>query len=111
MRQKIKLFLDEDVHPELSVILREIGFDAVSTLEVKRRGNTDLEQIEYAISEGRTLLTFNIKDFVLLYNQLYSKGKDHFGIIVSSQINLKEIIKRILKLLSKSLLWKKDRIS
>ena len=44
MNEKIKLFLDEDVHSELSVILRKMGFDIVSTVEINRRGKTDFEQ-------------------------------------------------------------------
>ena len=100
MNEKIKLFLDEDVHSELSVILRKMGFDIVSTVEINRRGKTDFEQIKFAISEKRVILTFNVKDFVLLYNKLYSEKVNHFGIIVSSQINLKETLRRWLKLLN-----------
>jgi len=32
---KISLFLDEDVHPTLAPVLRDIGFDVISTVETK----------------------------------------------------------------------------
>ena len=64
--------------------------------ETGRKGETDLSQLQFAVSEKRTIITFNVKDFVLLYNQLYSEGKKHSGIIVSSQLNFKETLKRLL---------------
>ena len=77
-----------------------MGFDAVSTVETGRKGETDLNQLQFAVSGKRTIITFNVKDFVLLYNQLYSEGKKHSGIIVSTQLNFKETLKRLLKLLN-----------
>lgn len=100
MKNKIRLFLDEDVHPDLAPVLRKMGFDAVSTVETGRKGETDLSQLQYAVSEKRTIITFNVKDFVLLYNQLYSEGREHSGIIVSTQLNFKETLKRLLRLLN-----------
>ena len=100
MKNKIRLFLDEDVHPDLALVLRKMGFDAVSTVETGRKGETDLSQLQFAVSGKRTIITFNVKDFVLLYNQIYSEGKKHSGIIVSSQLNFKETLKRLLKLLN-----------
>lgn len=87
MKNKIKLYLDEDVHPDLAPVLRKMGFDAVSTVETGRKGETDLSQLQFAVLKKRTIITFNVKDFVLLYNQLYSEGKKRSGIIVSSQIS------------------------
>ena len=78
-----------------------MGFDGISTIETNNKGETDKNQIEFAISEKRTILTFNVKDFVLLYNKLSLKKINHYGIIVSSHIKLKELIKRILKLLNR----------
>ena len=50
MKNKIRLFLDEDVHPDLAPVLRKMGFDAVSTVELGRKGETDLSQLQYAVS-------------------------------------------------------------
>ena len=99
MPNKIRLYLDEDVHPDIAPVLRGMGFDVVTTIERGNKGATDRVQIEYAISEHRTILTFNVKDFVGLYNLLYGERKTHAGIIVSSQVPFKELLRRISKLL------------
>lgn len=92
----IKLYLDEDVHPELAPALRNRGFDVVSTHEVPgRKGSSDLEQIEYAISQERVILTFNTRDYILLYKRLLQEGKNLYGIIVSPHIPIGETLQRI----------------
>ena len=96
----IKLYLDEDVHPALAPVLRERGYNVISTTETNRKEKSDTEQLDFAISEKRAILTFNIKDFVLLYNEYFDKNRKHWGIILSSQLNFKETLRRILKLLN-----------
>jgi predicted nuclease of predicted toxin-antitoxin system len=76
-----------------------MGFYVVTTIERGNKGATDKVQIEYASRENRTILTFNVKDFVLLYNRLYEERKTHAGIIVSSQIPFKVLLRRLSKLL------------
>ena len=99
MPNKIRLYLDEDVHPDIAPVLRGMDFDVVSTVEKGKKGATDREQIDFAIREHRTLLTFNVKDFVILYNLLYEVRTNHAGRIISSQVPFKELLRRILKLL------------
>ncbi len=77
-----------------------MGFDAVSTIEKKKCGTSDIEQLRFAISQKRIFITFNVKDFVKLYNLFFEKNIDHYGIIVSSQLNIKNLLKRIVKLLN-----------
>jgi predicted nuclease of predicted toxin-antitoxin system len=100
MPHKLSLYLDEDVHPDVAPVLRGMGFDVVTTIEMGNKGASDNDQIEFAIQENRTLLTFNVRDFVLLYDFLYDEGRKHAGIVVSSQIGLKELLRRLLKLLN-----------
>lgn len=100
MKEAIKLYLDENVHPELAVILRKYGYDAIATQETDNCGKSDIEQMDFAASQQRVIVTFNIKDFVPLNNTFYSEDHYHSGIIVSSQINLKTMLKRLLKLLN-----------
>ena len=59
---QITLLLDEDVRPLLAEILRQRGCDAVHVLEVGRGGKSDPEQLAYAVSQGRVMLTHNIRD-------------------------------------------------
>ena len=82
---KIRLLIDEDVSkgPQLAAALQRRGFDAVAVQEAGRMGFSDEEQLDYAAAEGRTILTFNIKDFARYAREWYEAGKEYPGIIVS----------------------------
>lgn len=107
----IRLYLDEDVTPVLARILRERGVDVTSALELGHIEWDDEAHLEFAVSEGRTLLTYNIRDFVQLHKKWQSECKAHNGIIVSYQFSmgaLGEVLRRILKLLS---VWAPETIN
>jgi predicted nuclease of predicted toxin-antitoxin system len=98
---KIRLWLDEDVRPALGEILRQRGYDAVHVLELERTGKTDAEQLDYAISQERAILTHNVKDFTRLDRQNRNNGKEHFGILLSDQVPLRELLRRSLRFLGR----------
>ena len=58
--------LDEDVNPSAAEIARGLDLDVVSVHEIGRRGLHDWEQLEFAVSEHRTIVTRNRDDFVKL---------------------------------------------
>ena len=95
--ENIKIYLDEDVRPLLAEVLRKRNYDAVSCVEKGFFGLTDEKQLITAIESGRTMFSYNIRDFVNLHNKYYSR---HYGIIVSEQIAFSIVLKRMLKLLS-----------
>ena len=99
---KIKLLLDEDVHSTLSSILRKRGFDVLHVQEVEGKGKSDAEQLTYACQQQRCLMSFNVKDFVLLHNQYAKEEKEHWGIIVSKQLPIGETLRRVLSVLQKN---------
>jgi len=66
---KIRLFLDEDVHSGLAHAFRQRGDDVVHAQEHDLKGSTDSEQLEFASSQRRCLVNFNVRDFVVLHNQ------------------------------------------
>jgi len=96
-----KLYLDEDIHKRVAYALRLRGFDVVSTSEVGNTGLSDSEQLAYAVAEKRALVTFNVVDYVKLNKEYLLLGKDHYGIVVSSQLPIGETIRRLLGLLNK----------
>jgi predicted nuclease of predicted toxin-antitoxin system len=98
---KIKLFLDEDVHSGLAIALRKRGYDVYHTQELDVKGRSDLEQLAFAAQDQRCLVTFNVRDFVILHNHYVQTQQDHWGIIVSKQIPLRETLHRILRVLQK----------
>jgi len=55
----LKLFLDEDVPEAVALALRLRGYDVITVKESDRKGLADVEQLEYATSKKRALLTHN----------------------------------------------------
>jgi uncharacterized protein with PIN domain len=58
-----RLYLDENVIPDLAVMLRACGYDAISCHEMGALGASDDAQLELAAFEQRTVLTYNYRDF------------------------------------------------
>jgi hypothetical protein len=98
---KLRIFFDEDVHAALAAALRKRGYDAVLALEEKRLGMSDESQLNFATEENRCLVTFNVGDFVRLHNRWMDEGREHAGIIVSKQLPVGEMLRRLLALLQK----------
>ena len=78
-----RLYLDEDVVPELARMLRSHGHDAISAHEVGGLQLTDPEQLERASNDGRTLLTYNYHDFLRINEEWFIAGRSHAGIVIS----------------------------
>ncbi len=96
----MKFYLDEDVHEDIALALRLRGYDVRTTREAGNKGLTDAEQLRYAISEGRIIISFNAADFYKLHSELLKKGIEHNGIILSKQLPIGKVIKSLLKLIS-----------
>lgn len=93
------VYLDADVHPILARILRDRGFDVISTHEAGRYQASDRGQLDFAIASGRALITFNVVDFVAEARAYASEGRDHCGIIVSEQLEVGELVRRLTRVL------------
>jgi len=91
------LFLDEDVHFGLASELRKRGYDAVHVSGLNLKGRSDKEQLRCAVEQERCLLSFNMKDFILLHYEWLQHGREHFGIIVSKQLPIGQTFSRLLK--------------
>jgi len=98
-KEVIKLFLNEDVHSKLAKALRQRGFDAITTVEAGMLGTPDEEQLAFAVSQGRAILTFNRSDYARLHKWYAEHGWEHCGIIVSEQYPIGELLRRMLNLL------------
>ena len=96
-----KLHLNENLSPRLASELRKYGFDVVATQEIEGLlSSSDAVQLNYAASQQRAILTFNIGDFSILHEQYMLEGKEHWGIILSNQEPIGELLRRILRLLN-----------
>lgn len=87
----IALYLDENVPPLVASVLRSERIDVVSAYEVNMVGKDDEEQLRYAATNGRAVLTFNQKHFRPLYDAWWSAGRKHSGIILSREYKMDEI--------------------
>lgn len=78
--------------------LRERGYDVVSCREAGRhnRGIPDGEQLLYATLQGRAILTFNARDYVLLDRLWQAAGRRHADIVTGARIDrFGELLRRV----------------
>lgn len=81
-------------------LLRARGFVATTTLEAGNLGCGDRAQLEYAVANGKALLTHNRADFEELAQQYFSAGRKHGGIIIAVRRVPTEIVGRLLVILN-----------
>jgi predicted nuclease of predicted toxin-antitoxin system len=89
------LYTDEDMSALVATLLRSRGLDVTTVPEQATLGKTDREQLEFAVSVERCVLTHNRVDFERLHLQYIEENKQHFGIIVVPQKNAYEVAQRI----------------
>jgi hypothetical protein len=97
---KNKVYTDEDVDIAVSTALKLRGFEASTTLDHRKSGNPDEEQLIYATSIDAVLLTHNIQDFPRMHYEFMKQGKHHSGIIVAKKLTIGEIVRSFLHLAS-----------
>ena len=100
MAEPIKLYLDEDtISRALIRALRARGVDILTAQEASLIGASDEAQLAFAAEQGRTIFSFNTRDFAVLHRQYLSQRQVHAGIVVSDQIQVGLIVRRLLKLI------------
>ena len=96
----IAVYLDEDVDVLVADLVRARGFDAVTTLEAGQLGMPDVEQLAFATSHGRVLLSHNRRDFEELAQSYASASLAHAGMILAVRRSPYEITRRLLVILN-----------
>ncbi|HXG11293.1 MAG TPA: DUF5615 family PIN-like protein [Gemmataceae bacterium] len=99
----VRLYLDRHIMTRLAVDLRGRGYDVMTTEEAGKDTASDEEQLTFATAAGRSILTFNIRDFAPLHEQWQTAGRSHAGIIVSQQLGGRQyglLLERMLRLLN-----------
>jgi uncharacterized protein with PIN domain len=94
------IYTDEDVSKLVATLLRARGFDVTTTIEQGMLSRSDSQQLAYAASVDRCLLTHNRVDFERLHLEYMTAGWEHSGIIVIPQKNAYEIAQRAAILLN-----------
>ncbi len=89
------LYTDEDMSALVATLLRSRGLNITTVPEQGNLGKTDREQLEFATSMDRCILTHNRVDFERLHIQYCEEGKEHAGIIIIPQKNAYEVARRV----------------
>jgi len=76
------------------------GFSVLTTRDARRLHATDEEQLAFAATEHRTLLTHNRADFGALHLTYLSTGKTHAGVIIARRHPAQEVAQRLLVILN-----------
>lgn len=95
----IHLYFDEDVSVGIVENLHTRGFDVLSVRDADARGRSDDEQMLYAVSQKRAIVTHNRVDFEMQHVKFLEKGMQHFGVIVAKRRRDTEVVAKLLELL------------
>ena len=98
---QVKLFFDENVPEAIAAAVRLRGYDATTVKDAERKALSDLDQLRYASLQKRVLFTFNVADFIKLHEEFMETGHCHSGILLSKQLPVGIVVKRLLQLLSR----------
>ncbi|MEL6552672.1 MAG: DUF5615 family PIN-like protein [Cyanobacteria bacterium J06621_11] len=89
------IYSDEDIANLVASLLRNRGLDVLTTIEAQMSGTSDEQQLAYAASLGRCILTHNRVDYEKLHLTYIELEQQHSGIIVIPQSNAYEVAKRV----------------
>lgn len=82
----MKLLLDEMYSPEIARQLQAKGYD-VQSIQSDRQELKALDDemiVEQMSAESRGIVTNNIKDFMSIHMAWVAAGKEHYGLVFSS---------------------------
>ena len=96
----IELYLDEDVSVVIAELIQARGFVAITTRDADQRQKSDVEQLAFATSQHKTIVTHNRVDFEALAKQYYEAGEEHCGMIIAVRRSPYEIARRLLRILN-----------
>jgi hypothetical protein len=97
-----RLYLDEDISARTAEMIAARGFDALSTVKAGRMGAPDRDQMDFAASQNRVLVTHNRRDFELLLQEYFTNGLRHAGLIIAVRRPPRDLTVRILALLNRN---------
>jgi len=95
----IHLYFDEDVSGGIVENLRTRGFDVLSARDAGALGKSDDEQMLYAVSLRRAVVTHNRVDFEKQHRKFLESGMKHYGAILAKRRRDPEVVGKLPALL------------
>jgi hypothetical protein len=95
---RISLYLDEHVQFALREALKSRGVNILTTQEASNIGNNDINQLFFATKNCRVLFSYNKRHFGKLHYEWMIQKKPHGGIILSDQLPVGMVLRRLMKL-------------
>jgi hypothetical protein len=92
---KVRLYLDEDVDVALAAALHRRGLDVLTTQGAGNVQQRDEAQLVFATQAARVFFTHNRADFARLHTKIIQEGRVHAGIILSDQLPLSVLLRRL----------------
>jgi hypothetical protein len=80
----LKLLLDEMYPSLIARELRARGHDVISVHESPGSGTSDEQVIDHARSDGRSIVTENVRDYRPLAETLLAAGETHSGLVFTT---------------------------
>lgn len=84
----MKLALDHHYSPQIAIGLRDRGYDVVAAVEKGWESQEDELLLELCEAESRALVTNNVGDFIVIARQWAAQGRQHAGLILTSDASL-----------------------
>lgn len=95
----IHLYFDEDVSAGIVENLSTRGFNVLSARDADTLRKSDDDQMLYAVSLHRALVTHNRVDFEKQHTRFLESGMKHYGVIIARRRKDTEVVSRLLALL------------
>lgn len=92
---RVRYYFDEDMDIALTAALRRRGIDILTTQEAGNLQDPDEEQLAFAAQSDCVLFSHNSGDFARLHLQWMRGGRSHSGIVISDQLPLGVLLRRL----------------
>jgi len=97
----VKIYLDEDVDLLVARLLRARLHDAITAGEAGQSGRSDPEQLAFAVSQRRAIITHNRRDFLPLAQEYAARSQHHYGILLAVRRSPYDVAQRLLNLMNR----------
>ena len=85
-RDGMRLLLDEHLSPSVAGELRRLGYDVIAVAERDDlRGLPDDEIFEWAATDGRAVVTFDVGDYLALVRGFAQLRQRHGGLVLMAE--------------------------